>query len=112
MVQRGNGGHGQERYEDRADYQRAAETVRGQLIERGIELRGDESGDRLIELLEAVQQFERGVAELGGDSMANAPDSRDPQNPELVLPGRRGDESTADYIRRIEKAADQLRRSD
>lgn len=112
MVRRGDGGRQHERFEEREDYRRAAETVRGQLLDRGIELRGDETGDRLIELLEAVQQFEREVAERGGDSMSNAPDSRDPENPELVLPTRRADESTARYIRRIEQAADRLRRGD
>ncbi len=96
-------------FEQRPDYQRAAETVRGQLMDRKIELRGDEEGETLVELLEAVQQFEAAVAELGGDSMANAPDSRDPLNPEFVLPSRRADETAAAYVRRIEKTARRLR---
>ncbi len=96
-------------FEQRSDYQRAAETVRGQLMDRKIELHGDEEGETLVELLEAVQDFEAAVAELGGDSTVNAPDSRDPLNPEFVLPRRRADESAAAHVRRIEKAARQLR---
>jgi hypothetical protein len=96
-------------YESRPDYQRAAETVRGQLMERGISLRGDEEGEDLIDLLEAVQRFERAVADVGGDSMTNAPDSRHPDHPDYVLPMRRDDERAAAHVRRIEGATRRLR---
>jgi hypothetical protein len=109
MTDRGRKGDW-EQFEDRADYQRASETVRGQLRDRGIVLYDDEDGETLIEMLEAVQQFEAAVAEQGGDSMANAIDSRHPENPEFVLPQRLADETPAMYVRRITRAARGVRR--
>jgi hypothetical protein len=57
------------------DERTASDTIRGQLIERDVRLNGDETPEQLAELLTAVEEFERAVAVLGGDSMTNAPDS-------------------------------------
>lgn len=93
------------------DENRAAETIRGQLVERDVRLDGNESPEALADLLTEVERFEAAVAALGGDSMTNAPDSRHPTDRRLVLPERRDDESVARYGARINAAAERLRRS-
>ena len=92
------------------DERAASETIRGQLIERNVRLNGDETPAQLADLLTAVQEFERAVAVLGGDSMTNAPDSTDADDPDFVLPRRRDDERVGAYAARISAAAARLRR--
>jgi len=92
------------------DEARAAETIRGQLLERRVLLDGDESPEQLADLLTVVQRFEAAVAAVGGDSMNNAPDSRHPDDRRLVLPARRDDESAVRYAARVKSAAERLRR--
>lgn len=104
-----------QRIDDRAheaERRRAEETIRGQLLERGIHLMGDEHGLTLVRLLDAVQRFERARAELGGDSMTNALQSDQPDNPTFVLPQRQADESATHYIDRVEAAADALEQAE
>lgn len=91
-----------------ADQKRATESIAGWLVERDIELTGDETDDQLVTLLDVVEGFERAVAARGGDSMTNALDSADPDFDAYVLPRRRGDESADAYIERVRQAADAL----
>ena len=93
------------RDEDRAH---AAEMAYSQLKQRGISVTGDESADDLASLLESVERFEGAVSALGGDRMTNAPDSTQPDDPRLVLPARRDDEGVRDYVRRIDRATEEL----
>ena len=44
----------------------------------------------------------------GGDTLTNAPDSAEPDNPAFVLPERREQEAVAAYVRRILSAAERL----
>lgn len=78
----------------------------GRLATRRIEVCGDESDDQVARLVDAVDRFEAAVARLGGDSMVNDPNSSQPDDPALVVPLRRGDESADAYIDRISAAAD------
>ena len=75
---------------------------------RGVLLYGDESDDELADLWSAVDRFEFVVEARGGDTMTNAPDSAEPDNPAFVLPERKARESARDYTRRILEAAAQL----
>jgi hypothetical protein len=84
---------------------RAQQHVAEVLARRGVLLAGDESGRELADLWSAVEQFESTVEARGGDTMTNAPDSREPDNPAFVLPERKARESAADYSRRILQAA-------
>src|SRR5689334_827131 len=61
----------------RRSTERAAvrEELAGRLAERGVELTGDESDEQVVRLLDAVEDFERARAMLGGDSMVNEPQS-------------------------------------
>ncbi|HJR17037.1 MAG TPA: hypothetical protein VJ808_09310 [Gemmatimonadales bacterium] len=91
--------------QDRAR-QHAAEV----LGRRGVLLTGDETGDELAVLWSAVERFESVVEARGGDTMTNAPDSSEPDNPAFVLPERKSRESVDEYTRRIMEAAEALTR--
>ena len=91
-----------------ADRARVARNVADQLAQRGVDLTGGESPDELLMLLEAVDRFEAARRARGGDSFTNAPDSSDPDDPELVLPRRQPDEGADSYASRIRGAAARL----
>jgi len=93
------------------DEARAAETLRGQLMQRGVRLFGNESPDELGDVADEVDRFDAARAALGADSMRNAPDSALPEDPSLVLPARRDDESVVRYAARINAATELLRRA-
>lgn len=88
---------------------RAAETLGGQLTERGVRLFGTESPAELGDLADEVDRFDAARAALGVDSMRNAPDSAMPQDPRLVLPRRLDDEPVVRYAARINAATQFLR---
>ena len=87
---------------------RTRERVADLLARRGVLLFGDETGDELADLWSAVERFESLVEARGGDTMTNAPDSSEPDNPRFVLPERRAREGAEDYTRRILEAAAEL----
>jgi hypothetical protein len=84
---------------------RAREHTADILARRGVLLTGDETDDELADLWSAVDRFESLVEARGGDTMTNAPDSAEPDNPAFVLPERLSRESAGDYTRRILEAA-------
>jgi len=92
------------------DQQRAREHNQDILLQRGVELRGDESDEELDDLWTAVDRFESLVEARGGDTLVNAPDSSEPDDPRMVLPERKPRESARDYTLRIHEAADRLTR--
>jgi hypothetical protein len=85
--------------------QRVTTAVRGQLVQRGIEVRDADRPEQLMAILDAVELFEARVAALGGDSFTNAPDSSRPDDRRLVIPRRSDDESGDQYARRVADAA-------
>ena len=87
---------------------RAREHAADILVRRGVLLTGNETDDELADLWSAVERFESTVEARGGDTMTNAPDSAEPDNPAFVLPERKARESASDYARRILDAAAQL----
>jgi hypothetical protein len=87
---------------------RAREHAAEVLAHRGVLLSGDESNDELADLWSAVDRFESVVEARGGDTLSNAPDSAEPDNPAFVLPERKARESAGDYTRRILEAAEGL----
>lgn len=93
----------------RADDQaRVAAEIRGNLRQRGVDVRDEESGEELVTALEAVERFERARSALGGDSMINRPGTRQPERDEFVIPQRGDDESLSQYAARVEQAARKL----
>src|SRR5918997_697961 len=89
---------------------RAREHAVDILGRRGVLLTGDETDEELADLWSAVERFESTVEARGGDTMTNAPDSSEPDNPAFVLPERKARESARDYTRRILEAASGLTR--
>lgn len=87
------------------EQERARQHVADLLAQRGVLLAGRETDDELAALWSAVERFESVVEARGGDTMTNAPDSSEPDNPAFVLPERKARESAGDYTRRIVEAA-------
>lgn len=94
------------------DQARVAGEIQHNLRQRGVNVRYDETGIELVDLLESVEKFERARSALGGDSMTNAPESSKPERKEFVLPTRGDDESIADYTVKIKRATDSLGSAD
>lgn len=92
------------------EQERAQQRAADVLARRGVLLAGDETGAELAALWSAVERFESVVELRGGDTMTNAPDSSQPDNPAFVLPERKARESAGDYTRRILEAAAALTR--
>jgi len=93
----------------RAEQQaRAREHNLAILAQRGVRLFGDETDEELAELWSAVDRFESVVEARGGDTLTNAPDSFEPDNPDFVLPDRMAREPVGPYVRRILLAAEGL----
>lgn len=94
----------------RAEQQaRAREHNRDILAQRGVRLFDTETDDELADLWSAVDRFESVVEARGGDTLTNAPDSSEPDNPDFVLPERELRESVGAYVQRIRAAAEKLR---
>jgi hypothetical protein len=91
-----------------SDRERAMSSAASRLRDREIPISGRETGEQLADMLSAVEQFEAAVAALGGDSMNNAPDSADPEEPRYVLPRRAEGESAGEYTARLRDAAERL----
>jgi hypothetical protein len=87
------------------EQQRAQQHTADVLANRGVLLAGNETGEELAALWSAVERFESVVEARGGDTMTNAPDSSQPDNPAFVLPERKARESAGEYTRRIIEAA-------
>lgn len=105
---RGRGSSGETPSSNEA-LQRAEENVETQLAKRGMRLFGSESDAELLDMLNAAERFDVARASVGGDSMTNTPESSEPEDPALVIPERRDDESPLAYARRVRSAADGLR---
>ncbi|HEX2219733.1 MAG TPA: hypothetical protein VHG35_13095 [Gemmatimonadales bacterium] len=80
------------------------------LSERGIRVDRADGDEEVADLLDTVERFEAAVEAKGGDLFVNRIGSSEPEDPAFVPPERREGESAADYRRRIETAADALRR--
>ncbi len=87
---------------------RARERNLDVLGQRGVRLFGNETDDELADLWTAVDRFEAVVEARGGDTLTNAPDSAEPDNPAFVLPERKDREGVAPYVGRILAAASHL----
>jgi hypothetical protein len=94
----------------RAEQQeRAREHNRDILAQRGVRLLGNETDDELADLWSAVDRFESAVEARGGDTLTNAPDSAEPDNPDFVLPERELREPAGGYVQRIRAATAKLK---
>ena len=99
----------------REQRERVADEISDRLRKNGIRLFGKEALEELVDLLEAVERFEAAVERRGGDLMVDEPVNGigpiAPDAAEHRLPSRRGRESVASLLARIEDAASALRRA-
>ncbi len=84
--------------------------LQSRAMQKGMVLDGTESAEALDDLLTAIDRFEAAVEEKGGDLMINQPQSSPPENPGFVLPRRKGGEKVADYVQRVQAAAEAVER--
>jgi hypothetical protein len=105
---------GDEARERELDRHRASEQrdALNEALDR-LETRGldasDGSLEAVVDLLEAVEAFERAVIAAGGDLMIDTPPSTQPDDRRFVLPRRSGDESISDFTKRVRAATSRLK---
>jgi len=79
----------------------------------GIRLTGTERPQELLDMVEAVDRFEAAVEAHGGDLMMDeGPRGRttEPDDPHFALPVRADHEPVAQYLERLARATDAVRR--
>jgi hypothetical protein len=96
-----------EEFEERTS---AAAEVRTRLRGRGIAITGAEQPEELVDLLSAVERFEKAVEAHGGDLMVDDLKSARPDDRHFVVPRRSRGEAVQAYIGRIDEATAGLRR--
>ena len=97
---------------DSDDVRRVANEYAGRLAGLGIRLNGNERSDEIVQIVEAVQRFERAVESHGGDLMVDeGPRGQTPQpdDPHFALPLRAEHESVGEYLERLARATDDIR---
>lgn len=87
----------------------ADKEVTARLRGRGIVVPDGERSEDLADLMTAVERFEAVVEAEGGDLMVDDLKSSEPDDPHFVLPQRRTEETSRQYIRRIDAATEGLR---
>ena len=101
--------HGQDipRHDVRGDFARATQGITGRLLSRGIEIHEADAPDDLVQMIDAIEAFERAVIARGGDLMVDEPPLHqpgEPDDPHFLLPLRAADESAAGYVSRLAAA--------
>lgn len=97
-----------------ADVARVSQEMTSRLQALGIEVSDSDSPDDVMELLDAVEEFERAVEDQGGDLMVDEPPAKgqaQPDDPRFLLPTRRADESVAQYRKRLMAATQEVRQA-
>jgi hypothetical protein len=98
---------------DRDDIRRVAAEITARLAALGITLSGKETPEQLIDVAEAVERFENAVQAHGGDLMMDEPPAGhagQPDDRHFALPLRGDDERVEQYLERLAKATDEIRK--
>ena len=97
---------------DNEDVRRVSSEFAGRLSRLGIRLSGTERAEDLAALVEAIERFETVVEARGGDLMMDEGPrgASTPDDPHFALPMRGGHESVADYLERLARKTDEVRR--
>src|SRR6266700_2742602 len=93
-----------ERDEEFEERTAAAAEVTTRLKGRGIAVTGAERPEDLVDLLSAVERFEKAVEGHGGDLMVDDLKSSRPDDTHFVMPRRVPREAVQAYITRIDAA--------
>ena len=97
---------------DSEDVRRVSDEYAGRLAGLGIRLTGNERSNEIVQMVEAVERFERAVEAHGGDLMGDEGPrghTTQPDDPHFALPVRDEHESVADYLERLARATDAIR---
>jgi hypothetical protein len=95
------------------DVRRVSRELADRLETLGIRLTGAERPQELLDMVEAVDRFEAAVESHGGDLMMDeGPHGRttEPDDPHFALPVREEHEPVAQYLERLARATDAVRR--
>ncbi len=95
------------------DVGRVSGELAGRLETLGIQLTGTERPQELLDMVEAVDRFEAAVESHGGDLMVDeGPRGRttEPDDRHFALPVRAKHEAVAQYLERLARATDAVRR--
>jgi hypothetical protein len=95
--------------DEATERQHVADEVAARLRDRGLQITEAEDPEDLAAALEAVERFEGAVKASGGDLMVDNLRSSEPEDPRLVLPERRPDETLAAFALRVDEATRRLR---
>ena len=88
--------------------ERVREELEARLDANGVKVTGFESDEQIVALSDALELFDATRERMGVDSMTNTLESSQPDDPRFVIPLRRDDESTDQYIARIQAATRRL----
>jgi len=97
----------QPRNDDTSEITRVTQEIAGRLRARGIDVLDSDSPEEVVQMLEALEGFERAIESAGGDLMMDEPPSNqrgEPDDPHFLLPKRSGGESATEYINRLTAA--------
>jgi hypothetical protein len=95
------------------DIERVSRELRDRLDALGIRLDGRESADELVRLEDAVEEFESAVQSRGGDLMVDEGvrgKATEPDDRHFALPLRREHETVSEFLERLARATDAVRR--
>ena len=95
------------------ELKRASAQIAGRLRALGVSLTGTERPEDLVQIEEAIEEFEEAVEARGGDLMVDEGPrggASQPDDPDFSLPLRQGNEPIAKYLERIARATDLVRR--
>jgi len=90
------------------DRERVRDELEARLDANGVRVIGSESDEQIVALADALELFDGARQRVGADSLTNTFESSPPDDPRFVIPSRRDDESTDQYISRIHAATRRL----
>ena len=93
--------------------ERVTHEIVARLGTRGVDVTESDSRDDVIAIADAVERFEQQVFALGGDLMVDEPPPGQrgrPDEARFRLPLRAADETASQYVARLTRASDELRR--
>jgi hypothetical protein len=88
--------------------ERVRDELESRLEANGVKLTGSESDEQIVALSNAFELFDAARERAGADSMTNTFESSRPDDVRFVIPIRRDDESTDQYIARVHAATRRL----
>jgi len=95
-----------------SELDRVSREMRRRLESLGIYLDGRESSEELVQLQEAVEEFESAVEARGGDLMVDEGvrgSAIQPDDPHFAMPVRREHETVSGFLERLARADDLVR---